>query len=162
MIPKIQHPGTFRTAMKPKRYFKEEGEVECHDMNGSAKRRHNRSLRTFWRHEHLLMKMVVAITTHLSSRPRRWLSLGKKARDLDCLVRDVASKTWWQWYLDAAECVFYTQPVTHSKMRILKSVNGLVTDRKRDPGVNNRTVEIQQKREARQLRSETITPSLYQ
>ena len=48
----------------PKRYFKEEGEVECHDMklhgapfillvdNGSAKRRRNRSLRTFWRHEH--------------------------------------------------------------------------------------------------------------
>ena len=31
--------------------------------NGSAKRRRNRSLRTFWCHEHLSMKMAVATTT---------------------------------------------------------------------------------------------------
>ena len=59
------------------KYTQREEEVECHDMklhgapfillvdNGSAKSRRNRSLRTFRRHEHLSMKMAVAITTHL-------------------------------------------------------------------------------------------------
>ena len=45
---------------------------------GSAKRRRSRSPRTFWRHEHQSMKMAVATTTHLSSQPRRWLSLGTR------------------------------------------------------------------------------------
>ena len=87
----------------PNRYFTEEGEVECHDMrlhdvlfkllvdSGSAKCRSNRSLRTFWRHENLSMKMAVVTTTHLSSQPRRWLSKAK-GEGLDCHVRDVARK----------------------------------------------------------------------
>ena len=84
---------------------------------GSAKRRRNRSLRTFW-HEHLSMKMAVTITTHLSSRPRRWLSLGKW-RGLDCLVRDVA-KT------DAAERQFTPNQASNTaRMFMLFSVKSL-------------------------------------
>ena len=61
----------------PIRRFKEE-EDECHDMNlhgapfillvnnRSAKRRRDRRLRTFWRHEHLSMKMALMTATHCS------------------------------------------------------------------------------------------------
>ena len=87
----------------PQRYFKEKGEVECHDMrlhdvlflllggSGSMKRRRNRRLRTFRRYEHLYMKMAVATTTHLSSQPRRCLSPGK-GDGLDCLICDIARR----------------------------------------------------------------------
>ena len=69
---------TGRSHLVPTIRFKEEVEDECHDMNlhgalfkllvdsGSAKRRHDRRLRTFWRHENLSMKMALATATHHS------------------------------------------------------------------------------------------------
>ena len=72
--------------------------------------------------------------------PRRWRSRSRhnsrhirecgyhsaKGEGLDCLVRNIVN-TWWHWCHDAAKRIGF-QPVTHSKMRTLKNVNGLVTD----------------------------------
>ena len=79
----------------------------------------------------------------MSSQPRRWLSLGE-GEGFDCLIQDVVRKMLFPWCLGAARRKYFPQPLTLPEKCIMKSVNGLMTDKSVNP-VRTYTDETQHK-----------------
>ena len=154
----LWHTNTSRPFWCQKENFKKEGDVECHDMqlqdelfkllmdSGSAKRRRNRSLRTFWRHEHLSMKVAVATTT----TAEKVVIVRQKAKALRKVVGNGASTASSRQEVydpHVEECQSFLpkslkgtnmhacgfQAVTLHEKPISKSVHGLVTDQSVTP-----------------------------
>ena len=101
-----------------------------------GKARRNRNLRTFWRHEHLSIMMAVAITTHLSSRPRRWLSLGKKAKALTVSSRMLRAKRAGNGS-STLQNVYFTPTGDTFQKAYLEECQWVGDGPKRDPCDNN-------------------------